>query len=435
MKRIFWLYFAPGMLLAFSGTALATAPLYPPLVTADGKPKAAAYQVHLENGEVELALQVLAPGKTLEAVRIDNVGGRPSLWRSDGKDKAAPLAVKLGEQTLSSGAEAMSFVMGEAEVLLSLSLKDNGAFAGGDTDFRVTVFFAGGDRALCQVEKAGPSAPALAVAPPAKAEPPEAAEQPKPEPARTQTAQPPKTKEEKAHEAQAQEKTFANSIGLEMVLIPAGSFMMGSDKGVDREKPVHKVTISRPFYLGKYPVTQAQWEAVMGSNPSEHKGRDNPVDSASWDDVQGFIKRLNAKEGHDRYRLPTEAEWEYAARAGTTTEYFYGDDQNEMSKYAWYKDNSGGKTQPVGQKKPNPWGLHDVHGNVWEWVEDLAGSYSEGPRTDPKGQSVGSDRIRVFRGVSFDHAAEHCRSAARGSSAPDNRFNVLGFRLALSPGQ
>jgi formylglycine-generating enzyme required for sulfatase activity len=238
--------------------------------------------------------------------------------------------------------------------------------------------------------------------------------------------------------AHAAEKTYTNSIGMEFVLIPAGSFSMGADKnfdpaGDDDETPQHRVTISKPFYLGKYEVTQGQWTAVMGSNPSEFKGRSNPVEQVSWDDVQVFIQRLNRQEGHNRYRLPTEAEWEYAARAGTSSAYSFGDGADSLGRYAWYGNNSGVETHPVGQKQPNAWGLYDMHGNVWEWVQDWYGEryYSNASGTDPKGPSSGS--IRVLRGGSWFDDAEYCRSAFRGSFTPDDRGNDIGFRLALSP--
>ena len=233
--------------------------------------------------------------------------------------------------------------------------------------------------------------------------------------------------------AKAQDKTYTNSIGMELVLMQAGSFMMGSEKGLDDEKPVHKVTISQPFYIGKYPVTQAQWVAVMGSNPSVIKGRDNPVENVSWNDVQDFIIKLNANEGHSRYSLPTEAEWEYAARAGTSSEFFFGDDEKELSKYGWYEGNSRNTTHPVGQKLPNAWGLYDVHGNVCEWVQGWMGDYSSAAVTDPKGPPSGS--YRVYRGGSWYNTAEFCRSASRYYNSPDVRVDDLGFRLALSPGQ
>jgi len=229
---------------------------------------------------------------------------------------------------------------------------------------------------------------------------------------------------------------FTNSIGIEFVLIPSGSFMMGSDPSFDDEhmdeSPLHKVTISKAFYLGKYEVTQAQWIAVMGSNPSRFKGRNNPVERVSWYDVQEFIKRLNALEGHERYRLPTEAEWEYAARAGTSTTYFFGDDVKELSNYAWYHENAGEGPRPVGQKQPNAWGLHDIYGNVREWVQDWYGAvyYANSPEVDPDGPLVGSKR--VDRGGSWGFNAMFCRSAFRGDVLPDSRLGYLGFRLGLS---
>jgi formylglycine-generating enzyme required for sulfatase activity len=239
---------------------------------------------------------------------------------------------------------------------------------------------------------------------------------------------------------QAAGKTFTNSIGMEFVLIPAGSFMMGTDENVesvagnDDEMPQRRVSVSKPFYLGKYEVTQAQWVAVMGNNPSTFKGRSNPVEQVSWEDVQRFIRRLNKREGHARYRLPTEAEWEYAARAGTAGAYSFGDDADSLDRYAWYEDNSGLATHPVGRKLPNAWGLYDMHGNVSEWVQDWYEERyaSPSPGTAPKGPSSGSDR--VFRGGCMHFAAEYCRSANRNSNPPDMRYDSLGFRLALSPG-
>jgi formylglycine-generating enzyme required for sulfatase activity len=146
---------------------------------------------------------------------------------------------------------------------------------------------------------------------------------------------------------------------------------MGANKNFedasDDETPQHRVSISKPFYLGKYEVTQAQWEAAMGSNPSEFKGRDNPVELVSWEDAQEFISRLNRKEGHSSYRLPTEAEWEYAARAGSISAYNFGDDSGQLQSYAWYgEEHNAGSTHPVGQKQPNALGLYDMHGNVGE---------------------------------------------------------------------
>ncbi|GHU07625.1 hypothetical protein FACS1894158_16120 [Betaproteobacteria bacterium] len=233
-------------------------------------------------------------------------------------------------------------------------------------------------------------------------------------------------------------KTFTNSIGTEFILIPAGSFTMGADKNSenanDDETPPHRVSISQAFYLGKYPVTQGEWVAVMGNNPSKFKGRSNPVEWVSWDDAQTFIQRLNAKEGTNKYRLPTEAEWEYAARAGTKSAYSFGDDAEQLGAYAWYNGNSGSQTHPVGQKKPNPWGLYDVHGNVWEWVNDWYDSsyYSRSPSTDPAGPSSG--QYRVLRGGGWGDSTGFQRSVLRGGSTPDD-LGIHGFRLARSPGQ
>ncbi|MDR1241174.1 MAG: formylglycine-generating enzyme family protein [Deltaproteobacteria bacterium] len=231
---------------------------------------------------------------------------------------------------------------------------------------------------------------------------------------------------------------YTNSIGMEFVLIPAGSFMMGTDKNVedaaDNETPQHRVYISKPFYLGKHEVTQAQWETIMGDNPSRFQGRSNPVEQVSWDDAQEFVRRLNQREGHARFRLPTEAEWEYAARAETTTAYSFGDGTDNLGRYAWYGDNSSGKPHPVGQKEPNAWGLYDIHGNVWEWVQDRFGEryYAISPASDPGGPSDGPP-LHVFRGGSWHNPAKFCRSADRNYYTPYFRSELLGFRLALSP--
>ena len=195
---------------------------------------------------------------------------------------------------------------------------------------------------------------------------------------------------------------------MEFVLIPTGTFMMGSPDSdataYDDEKPAHRVTISQPFYLGTYAVTQEQWEAVMKTNPSRFTGdRNRPVERVFWEDTQQCIQRLNTQEGRARYRLPTEAEWEYACRAGSQTAYSFGDDPLQLDQYGWYVDNSGDQTHPVGQRKPNAWGLYDMHGNVWEWVQDWNGAYAPGPVTDPRGPSSGSRR--VLRGGSWNYGA------------------------------
>jgi formylglycine-generating enzyme required for sulfatase activity len=203
---------------------------------------------------------------------------------------------------------------------------------------------------------------------------------------------------------------------------------MGSNDGASNEKPVHKVRISQRFYLGKYPVTQAQWEAVMGTHPSQFTGDHNrPVDVVSWEETQEYIGRLNMREGGAGYRLPTEAEWEYACRAGAQTAYSFGDDPSQLDVYGWYANNSGFMSHPVGQRKPNAWGLYDMHGNVWEWVQDSYRAYAPEPVTNPQGPASGSDR--VFRGGGWRSDARHCRSAYRGDGAPGHRAGYRGFRL------
>jgi formylglycine-generating enzyme required for sulfatase activity len=197
----------------------------------------------------------------------------------------------------------------------------------------------------------------------------------------------------------------------------------------------NQVTLTQPFYLGIYEVTQEQYERVMGENPSELKAAQNPVDTVSWNDAVDFCRRLSElpeeKAAGRVYRLPTEAEWEYACRAGTTTDYSFGDDESELGDYAWYHDNSGKTTLPVGQKKANPWGLYDMHGNVWEWCQDwYADDLPEGAVTDPTGPVGGSDR--VLRGGSWLHYAYYCQSALRRRRAPDYRYYYFGFRVLLS---
>jgi len=220
--------------------------------------------------------------------------------------------------------------------------------------------------------------------------------------------------------------------------IEGGTFQMGSTTGDSDEQPVHSVTLST-YYMSKYEVTQAQWKAVMGSNPSSFSGCDKcPVENVSWDDIQTFIQKLNAQTGQT-YRLPTEAEWEYACRAGTTTPFNTGNNlttsqANYHGDYP-YNGNPKGeyrvKTTPVGTFAPNAWGLYDMHGNVREWCSDWYGTYPSGSQTNPTGAATGSRR--VFRGGSWYSFAQYCRSAYRYYSAPDNRDYYLGFRLVLAP--
>src|SRR5215510_10450901 len=215
---------------------------------------------------------------------------------------------------------------------------------------------------------------------------------------------------------------------MEFVRIPSGSFMMGCSPGdsecFPEEKPEHRVVMTKGFELGKYQVTQSQYEALMKTNPSSFIGADLPVDGVSWFEAQKFCEALNKKKDGHHYRLPTEAEWEYAAR-GESTSSRYG----SLTEVAWFRDNAGGKTHPVGQKKPNAFGLYDTLGNVWEWVEDwyAVDYYANGPQSDPRGPDHGE--YRILRGGSWRGVA---RGLARVSSRyvlrPGVRSNVLGFR-------
>jgi len=217
-----------------------------------------------------------------------------------------------------------------------------------------------------------------------------------------------------------------------MKLIPAGAFNMGSPNDeVDRylnEGPRHLVTISEPYYVGVYEVTQEQWDAVMGTNPSGSVASGNPVEKVSWNDCQDFITELNRK-GIGTFRLPTEAEWEYACRAETQTRYFYGDDPDclDIGDYAWYMDNSEGATHTVGQKESNAWGLYDMNGNVWEWCSDWYDYYNSASQVDPTGPSTGTGR--VIRGGGCFSNPQQCRSARRSDFLPTDSDSVLGFRL------
>lgn len=228
-------------------------------------------------------------------------------------------------------------------------------------------------------------------------------------------------------------ETTINSIGVELVLIPSGSFRMGGDKKLeqaeDHEIPRHLVKISKAFFMGKYEVTQAQWSEMMNNNPSEFKDDIRPVERVSWNDVQVFIQKLNTQEKTSKYRLPTEAEWEYAARAGSEKSYGFRGDANVLSQYAWFRKNSEGETHPVGQLKPNAWGLYDMHGNIHEWCQDWFDRkyYSQSPSNDPSGPSPGL--AKVLRGGDWGSEGWYCRCASRSLSSPDRRSSRLGFRL------
>lgn len=227
-------------------------------------------------------------------------------------------------------------------------------------------------------------------------------------------------------------KPFINSIGMRFAWTPAGKFMMGSNQ-YDSEEPIHEVTIRKGFHLGVYQVTQGQWKTVIGKHlhPAGpgFPGDANPVERVSWEDAQEFLRKLNINEEGNTYRLPSEAEWEYACRAGTT-----GDYAGDLEEMAWYSANAGGKPHPVGQKKPNGWGLYDMHGNVWEWCEDVWHDTYKGAPTDGSVWTGGNQGRRVVRGGSWYGNPGLCRSAHRGRERPVYRGNLLGFRVLISAG-
>ena len=219
----------------------------------------------------------------------------------------------------------------------------------------------------------------------------------------------------------------------EMVVIPAGSFVMGSDSNAE-EKPPHKVMI-QSFLMGRTKVTQKLWLQVMDSNPSRFRdcGLNCPVENVNWNQVEDFIRKLRQQTGHT-YRLPSEAEWEYAAKAGTATEWSFGNDESRLGNYVWYRDNSGGRTQEVGQKLPNTFGLFDMHGNVWEWIQDCWHKSYVGAPTDGGAWVTNcADKRRVVRGGSWDSTPPILRPTFRGSSWPGSQDSFGGFRLAQDP--
>ncbi|MFA4956110.1 MAG: SUMF1/EgtB/PvdO family nonheme iron enzyme [Candidatus Methanoperedens sp.] len=232
------------------------------------------------------------------------------------------------------------------------------------------------------------------------------------------------------------QKNYTNSIGMEFVLMPSGEFDMGSPwdefdvyQSIEKsyEIPMHRVKLERIFFIGKYEVTQRQWSDIMGNNPSGFRGEERPVDTVSWNDVQEFIRKLNEKEFTKKYRLPSEAEWEYSLRAGTSTLYSFGN-SGSLGDYAWFSTNNGSRN--VGQKKPNPWGLYDMHGNVHEWVQDRwHENYKNAPTDGNPWENEDFSSDRVFRDCSANSYNFYCRSAVRNHMSPTSHHNSLGFRL------
>jgi formylglycine-generating enzyme required for sulfatase activity len=220
---------------------------------------------------------------------------------------------------------------------------------------------------------------------------------------------------------------------IEMIPLPPGRFQMGSTRGLPLEVPVREVTIRHGFSMAIHPVTQAQWEVVMGRNPAGFPlGGDFPVENVSWEDAQAFCARLQEQDGR-RFRLPTEAEWEYACRAGSTTEFHFGDDEGELKDYAWFERNSGRQPNKVGQKRPNAWGLHDMPGTVWEWCEDVWHSDYEGAPVDGSGwmERETQQPRRCLRGGSWNYDAFRCRSAYRSRDWKNFRTDHFGFRVVV----
>lgn len=225
---------------------------------------------------------------------------------------------------------------------------------------------------------------------------------------------------------------MTNTIGMTLARIPAGEFLMGSSSYSD-ETIVHRVTLGSDFWIGQKEVTQDEYRRVMGTSPSAFQGNPRPVEQVSWEDAAEFCRRLGAQEQRV-YRLPTEAEWEYACRAGSRAAFCYGDDDTRLGEFAWYDASAGPRTHPVGSRKPNAWGIYDMHGNVWEWCLDWYAEdfYSAGSLTDPKGLSTGE--YRVLRGGCWYNRPVFCRSARRDFNRPDYRDDGIGFRVVLQVG-
>ena len=225
-----------------------------------------------------------------------------------------------------------------------------------------------------------------------------------------------------------------DGISIDMVRVEAGTFTMGATPEMkepnDDEKPAHQVILTNDYYIGKYEVAQALWKAVMGNNPSKHKGDNLPVETVSWDDCQKFISKLNIITGK-KFRLPTEAEWEYAARGGKKSSGYLYSGSNDLSDVAWYSGNSGSNTHAVGSKQANELGIYDMSGNVFEWCQGLYYKYSSSSQTNPTGANSGW-YSRVSRGGSWFDTAWLCRLSFRFNGSHDYRFSYLGLRLVLS---
>ena len=244
--------------------------------------------------------------------------------------------------------------------------------------------------------------------------------------------------------APALDKELTNSLGMEMVLIPAGSFMMGASTSDPKKLatafgeewpfvsgyPRHRFTIPEPFYMSATEVTQAQWQKVMEKNPSLLKGENHPVERVSWYQAMQFCERLSAKEETRSYRLPTEAEWEYACRSGSAGDYCYGDDALRLGEHAWYRENSDSQTHPVATRKPNAWGLYDMHGNVWEWCLTKWQPTYRDYRNDNR---LGGSEPRVLRGAAFFDDSRYVRCGCRRMHDPSDPYPRTGFRVVMEP--
>ncbi len=225
-------------------------------------------------------------------------------------------------------------------------------------------------------------------------------------------------------------EVISNSVGMQLVKLPAGRFVMGDDQ--PGRGPAREVKVSS-IYISAHEVTQAQWVAVMGFNPSEYQDPRRPVENITWLETQAFLEELNRQEGTNKYRLPTEAEWEYAARAGSEAQYFFGDDVGQLRRYAWFDAPSKIGTAAAGQRQPNPWGLYDIYGNVWEWVQDCWHDDYTGAPEDSRAWGGGDCSQRVLRGGGWANRADYLGSTVRGVYEAKFEDTSNGFRVVLSP--